>query len=83
VLLCLTHTLAQGDTPIIAAQHAGESFVVKRALIRHADLAGDGIGGSIGDSGIGMDIADLGIGARLCNDEPCGGGGNALALVLW
>ena len=74
--------LAEVDTPIVAAQHASEAFVVELALVFHADLSRDRVGGGVANGGIRVDVAHLGIGAGLRDDETRRFGGYPLSLGL-
>jgi hypothetical protein len=49
----------QVDTPVIAAKHAGKAFIVEFALIFHANLPSDRVGGHISDCGIRMNISGI------------------------
>jgi hypothetical protein len=40
--------LTQVDHPVAAAQYPGETFVVEFALVLHADLTRDRVGGGVG-----------------------------------
>jgi len=60
-----TRCLTEVDSPVVAAQYAGEALVVELALVLHADLASDRVGGGVGDGRERVDVVHLGIGASL------------------